>query len=60
MAGSLVERISLTRNIALYALAFSSMRRGYDISFTQESQKRGFQSLGACSLDFSLVGLFGF
>ena len=34
VVGSLAERISLTRCIALYSLAFYSMRRGYDLSFT--------------------------
>ena len=30
----LAERIPLTRDIALYALAFFLTRRGYDLSFT--------------------------
>ena len=34
VATSLAKRISLTRDNALYALAFFSMRRGYDLSFT--------------------------
>ena len=34
VAASLAERISLTRDIALFALAFYSMRRGYDLPFT--------------------------
>ena len=34
VATSLAERISLTRDIALYALALFSMRRGYDPFFT--------------------------
>jgi len=38
VATSLAERISLTRDIALYSLAFFSMRRGYDLSFTLGSQ----------------------
>ena len=37
-APSLKERISLTRDIALYSLAFASMRRGFDLSFTLGSQ----------------------
>ena len=37
--GSLLAwHISLTRNIALRALAFFSMRGGYDLSFPPESQ----------------------
>ena len=31
-------RIEITRDIALFALAFDSMRRGYDLSFTMGSQ----------------------
>ena len=38
VAASLAERISLTRDIALFSLAFYSMRRGYDLSFTLGSQ----------------------
>ena len=38
VAASLAERISLTRNIALFSSAFYSMRRGYDLSFTLRSQ----------------------
>ena len=38
VAASLAERISLTRDIALFSLAFYSMRRGYDFSFTLGSQ----------------------
>ena len=38
VADSLAERISLTRDIDLYALAFYSIRRGYDLSFTLGSQ----------------------
>ena len=37
MASSLAGHISLTWDIALYLLAFSSMRRGYDLSFTMGS-----------------------
>ena len=33
VAASLAERISLARDIALFSLAFYSMRRGYDLSF---------------------------
>ena len=35
---SLKERISITRDVALYALAFASMRRGNDLSFALGSQ----------------------
>lgn len=38
VAPALATRISLTRDIALYTLAFASMRRGYDLSFTLGSQ----------------------
>ena len=38
VTASLTERISLTRDIALFSLAFYSMRRGYDLSFTLGSQ----------------------
>ena len=38
VATSLAKRISLTRDNALYALAFFSMRRGYDLSYTLGSQ----------------------
>ena len=38
VAASLAERISLTRDIALFSLAFYSMRRGYDLLFTLGSQ----------------------
>ena len=38
MINSLAELISLTRYIGLYALAFFSMHRGYDLSFTLGSQ----------------------
>ena len=34
----MAERISLTRDIALFSLTFYSMRRGYDLSFTLGSQ----------------------
>ena len=35
---SLAQRIAITRDIALYSLAFASMRRGHDLSFTKGSQ----------------------
>ena len=35
---SLAQRITITRDIALYSLAFASMRRGHDLSFTKGSQ----------------------
>ena len=38
MAASLAERISPTRDIALFSLAFYSLRRGDDLSFTLGSQ----------------------
>ena len=38
VAASLAERISLTRDVALFSLAFYSMRRGYGLSFTLLSQ----------------------
>ena len=38
VAASLAERVSLTRDIALFSLAFYSMRRGYDLSFALGSQ----------------------
>ena len=38
VASLLAERISLTRDIVLYALAFFSMPRGYDLSLTLGSQ----------------------
>ena len=38
VASSLAERISLTRDIALYALSFFSKHRGYDLSFSLGSQ----------------------
>ena len=37
-AGSTSARIENTRDIALFSLAFESMRRGYDLSFTVGSQ----------------------
>ena len=37
-ASSLAVRIELTRDIALFSLAFASMRRGHDLSFTMGSQ----------------------
>ena len=37
-APSLAERIELTRDVALFSLAFASMRRGHDLSFTMGSQ----------------------
>ena len=37
-APSLAVRIELTRDIALFSLAFASMRRGHDLSFTMGSQ----------------------
>ena len=37
VASSLAEPISLTRDIAWYSLAFYSMRRGYNLSFTMGS-----------------------
>ena len=46
VAASLAERISLTRDIALFALAFYSMRRGDDHSFTLGSQILKLPSLG--------------
>ena len=36
--GSMSARIEVTRDIALFSLAFESMRRGYDLSFTMGSQ----------------------
>ena len=38
VAASLAERISLTRDIALFLLAFYSMHRGYDLFFILRSQ----------------------
>ena len=38
VAASLAERISLTRDTALFSSALCSMRRGYDLSFTLGSQ----------------------
>ena len=38
VVSSLAERISLTRDIAQYALAFFSILRAYDLSFTLGSQ----------------------
>lgn len=38
IAPSLKGRISLTRDVALFALAFASMRRGHDLTFTLGSQ----------------------
>ena len=38
VVASLVERISLTRDIALFSLASYLIRRGYDFSFTLSSQ----------------------
>ena len=35
---SFAQRIAITRDIALYSLAFASMRRGHDLSFTKGSQ----------------------
>ncbi|CAM9560049.1 unnamed protein product [Pylaiella littoralis] len=35
---SIQERISITRDIALFALAFYTMRRGFDLSSTLASQ----------------------
>lgn len=35
---SVAERISLNRDIALFALVFHAMRRGFDLSFTLGSQ----------------------
>ena len=32
---SFAQRIAITRDIALYSLAFASMRRGHDLSFTK-------------------------
>ena len=37
-ASSLAVRIELTRDIASFSLAFASMRRGHDLSFTMASQ----------------------
>ena len=37
-APSLAVRIELTRDIALFSLAFASMRRGHDLSVTMGSQ----------------------
>ena len=38
LADSLSQRVAITRDIALYSLAFYSMRRGFDLSFTLGSQ----------------------
>ena len=38
VAASLADRISLTRDTALFSLAFYSMRRSYDLSFTLGSE----------------------
>lgn len=38
LSESVRERISITRDIALYALAFYTMRRGFDLSCTLSSQ----------------------
>lgn len=38
VAPALATRISLTRDVAVYTLAFACMRRGYDLSFTLRSQ----------------------
>lgn len=38
VAASQAERISITRDVALYTLAFFTLRRGYDLSFTLGSQ----------------------
>ena len=38
LVASVSDRIAITRDIALYSLAFHSMRRGFDLSFTLESQ----------------------
>ena len=38
LAELLSQRIATTRNIALFSLAFYSMRRGFDVSFTLGSQ----------------------
>ena len=38
LAESLSERIAITRDVALFSLAFYSMRRGFNLSFTLGSQ----------------------
>ena len=38
LAESLSQRITITRDIALFSLAFYSMRRGFDLSFTLASR----------------------
>lgn len=52
---SVQERISITRGIALFSLAFDTMRRGEDLSFTLGSKILRLldpnDSFSACSLE---------
>ena len=56
VTSSLAERISLTRDIALCAVVFFSMRRGYDLSFTLGSQIRRLPASRGFILNFQLGG----
>ena len=58
VASSLAERISLTINISLYALAFFSMRRGHDLSFTLGSQILRLAASRALKFNFGWGKLF--
>ena len=56
---SLAERISLTRGIARYALAFFSVCRGYEFSFILGSQILRLPESRGLVFNFILVRLFG-